>query len=114
MDNIPKITIEKRTFKINGNEDFILEYPSNYNDIVSKKLQNLEVDAAFFPVDGRLGESQEKGVIEFVKQVSTKNLIAMHRVGYSSWIPSHNFKSNAPADMNIWSPTKPGEKIFVE
>ena len=42
MDNIPKITIEKRTFKINGNEDFILEYPSNYNDIVSKKLQNLE------------------------------------------------------------------------
>ena len=42
MDNIPKVTIEKRTIKINGNEDFILEYPSNYNDIVGKKLENLE------------------------------------------------------------------------
>lgn len=79
-----------------------------------KKMQNLEVDVAFFPVDGRLGESQEKGVVEFVNQVKTKNLIAMHRVGYSAWIPSHNFKINAPADMNIFSPINPGEKIFVE
>ena len=42
MESIPKITINKRTIKINGNEDFILEYPSNYNDIVGKKLENLE------------------------------------------------------------------------
>ena len=30
MSNLPKITIEKRKFKINDTEDFILEYPSNY------------------------------------------------------------------------------------
>ena len=42
MQNSKAITIEKRIFKINGNEDFVLEYPSNYDEIVSKKLQNLE------------------------------------------------------------------------
>ena len=42
MSGIPKITIEKRIFKINDKEDFVLEYPSNYEEIVDKKLQNLE------------------------------------------------------------------------
>ena len=42
MTNIPRITIEKRIFKINNNEDFILEYPSNYEEIVNKKLKNIE------------------------------------------------------------------------
>ena len=41
-NNIPKVTIEKRIIKINGTEDFVLEYPSNYDDIVNKKLQNLD------------------------------------------------------------------------
>lgn len=80
-----------------------------------KKLQGLEVDVAFFPVDGRLGEAQEKGVTEFVKQVDVKNLIAMHRVGYPAWIPSRNFLENAPAEIKIWSPTISGDKrIFVD
>ena len=80
-----------------------------------KKLQGLEVDVAFFPVDGRLGEAQEKGVTEFVKQVDVKNLVAMHRVGYPAWIPSRNFLENAPAEIKIWSPTISGDKrIFVD
>ena len=74
-------------------------------------MQGLEVDVAFFPVDGRLGEAQEKGVTEFVKQVSVKNLIAMHRVGYPAWIPSRNFRDNAPDNLNIWSPMKSGERF---
>ena len=76
-----------------------------------KRMQGLEVDVAFFPVDGRLGEAQEKGVTEFVKQVSVKNLIAMHRVGYPAWIPSRNFRDNAPDNLNIWSPMKSGERF---
>ena len=56
-----------------------------------KKMQNLEVDVAFFPVDGRLGEAQEKGVTESVKQVEVKDLVAMHRVGYPAWIPLLSF-----------------------
>ena len=79
-----------------------------------KKLQGLEVDVAFFPVDGRLGESQEKGVTEFVKQVDVKNLVAMHRVGYPAWIPSRNFLENAPAEIKIWSPIISGDKRIFE
>ncbi len=79
-----------------------------------KRMQGLEVDVAFFPVDGRLGEAQEKGVTEFVKQVSVKNLIAMHRVGYSAWIPSRNFRDNAPDNLNIWSPIKSGERQIID
>lgn len=79
-----------------------------------KRLENLEVDVAFFPVDGRLGNSQEMGATEFVKQTQTKTLIAMHRVGYHAWIPSENFFSTARS-LPIWSPTIPGEKIkFVD
>ena len=79
-----------------------------------KKMQNLEVDVAFFPIDGRLGESQEKGVVEFVKQVDVKYLVAMHRVGYPAWIPSLNFRDNAPAEIKIWSPTVSGDKRILE
>ena len=42
MSNIPKITIEKRIFKVGNNENFILEYPSNYEEVVSRKLNNLQ------------------------------------------------------------------------
>lgn len=76
-----------------------------------KRLQGINVDTAFFPVDGRLGESQEKGVTEFIKQVCVKNLVAMHRVGYPTWIPSRNFINEAPDELNIWSPVTSGEKM---
>jgi len=42
MSNIPKITIEKRILKVGNNENFILEYPSNYEEVVSRKLNNLQ------------------------------------------------------------------------
>ena len=42
MSSNPKITIEKRIFKLNDNENFILEYPSNYEEIANKKLTNLQ------------------------------------------------------------------------
>lgn len=75
-----------------------------------KKLQGLDADIAFFPVDGRLGNSQEMGVTEFIKQTNIKSLVAMHRVGYPAWIPSHNFMTKA-RNLPIWSPTTSGEKI---
>ena len=40
--NVQKITIEKRVFKLDNNEDFILEYPSNYKELVDKKLNKLQ------------------------------------------------------------------------
>ena len=42
MSNDKKITIEKRVFKLANNEDFILEYPSNYKELVDKKLNKLQ------------------------------------------------------------------------
>lgn len=76
-----------------------------------KRMKGLEVDVAFFPVDGRLGNSQEMGVTEFIKNTEAKSLIAMHRAGFPAWTPSNNFQlSTTP--LPIWSPVKPGEKRF--
>ena len=36
-----KITIEKRVFKLENDKEFVLEYPSNYNEIVDRKLKKL-------------------------------------------------------------------------
>ena len=73
-----------------------------------KFLKDLEANIAFFPVDGRLGSSQEKGVTEFVKQTNVKTLVAMHRVGFPAWIPSRNFLKEA-RKIPYWSPTYSGE-----
>ena len=73
-----------------------------------KRLQGLQADVAFFPVDGRLRGSQEKGVTEFVKQTEVKTLVAMHRVGFPAWIPSRNFLKEA-RKIPYWSPTYSGE-----
>ncbi len=77
-----------------------------------KRLKGLEVDVAFFPVDGRLGAFQELGVTEFVKKTDIKSLVAMHRVGYPAWIPSHKFLSETKA-LPIWSPVEAGEKRML-
>lgn len=74
-----------------------------------KRMKGMDVDAAFFPVDGRLGISQEMGVTEFVKKTDIKALVAMHRVGYPAWIPSHKFLTET-RPLPIWSPVIPGER----
>ena len=73
-----------------------------------KRLKGLTADIAFFPVDGRLGGSQEKGVTEFMKQTEIKTLVAMHRVGFPAWIPSRNFAKEA-GQVPFWCPTYSGE-----
>ena len=44
MSNETKIKIEKREFKIKNGEKFILEYPSNFEEIANKKLSQLQQD----------------------------------------------------------------------
>ncbi len=73
-----------------------------------KRLDGMEADVAFFPIDGRLGDLQEKGAIEFVARTNLKSFVAMHRVDYPVWIPSQEFLS-AAKNIPTWSPTKPGE-----
>ena len=42
MSTPPKINIEKRIFNLGNNETFLLEYPSNYEEIANKKIYRLE------------------------------------------------------------------------
>lgn len=41
-DTYIKPTIEKKVIKLEDGTDFVLDYPSNYNEIVNKKLAKLE------------------------------------------------------------------------
>ncbi|MBQ3443262.1 MAG: MBL fold metallo-hydrolase [Selenomonadaceae bacterium] len=74
-----------------------------------KRMDGMEADVAFFPVDGRLGSSQELGAIDFVAQTKVKGFVAMHRVDYPLWEPSQEFLAVAK-DIPTWSPIKPGEQ----
>ncbi|MBD3879931.1 MAG: MBL fold metallo-hydrolase [Quinella sp. 1Q5] len=74
-----------------------------------KRMDGMEADVAFFPVDGRLGNSQELGAIEFVAQTKVKSFVAMHRVDYPRWEPSQEFLAVAE-DIPTWSPLTPGEQ----
>ena len=77
-----------------------------------KRMKGLEVDVAFFPVDGRLRSSQELGVTEFIKNTEAKSLVAMHRVRFPAWIPSYKFQLEI-SPLPIWSPVTPGEKRLL-
>jgi len=73
-----------------------------------KRLAGLSFDLAFFPVDGRLGPSMERGAKVFCAETHPKALVSMHSVGYPTWQPSEGFF--APGrEIPIWSPTKAGE-----
>ncbi len=78
-----------------------------------KRLGDLEADVAFFPVDGRLGLSQEKGAIDFAAKTKIKSFVAMHRVDYPIWEPSQKFLSVSKG-IPIWSPIKPGERRIFD
>ena len=42
MSDNKKITIEKREFKLKDGENFILEYPSNFEEIANKKISKIQ------------------------------------------------------------------------
>lgn len=73
-----------------------------------KKLRGLAVDLAFFPVDGRLGASMDKGAREFVSTVTVKNLVTMHSVDYPAYVPPADFFPTHE-HFPVWSPRQPGE-----
>ena len=77
-----------------------------------KRMAGMQADLAFFPVDGRLGSSMEKGVREFVRTAEIRSLVTMHSVGYPAWQPSMDF-SPPGRSIPVWSPRSPGEeKVF--
>ena len=78
-----------------------------------KRLDGMDADIAFFPVDGRLGSSQEMGAIEFVSRTVVKSFVAMHRVDFPRWQPSDKFLA-AARGIPIWAPVTPGEHCSLD
>ena len=74
-----------------------------------KHLAGRSFDLAFFPVDGRLGPSMERGAKVFCAETHPKALVSMHSVGYPAWQPSKDFFAKG-AEIPVWSPTKAGEQ----
>lgn len=77
-----------------------------------KRLESLESDIAFFPVDSRLEEFLDLGAKEFCAHTKVKNLITMHNVGGKDWIVPEDFPNKA--DMqSIWSPKYAGQTHII-
>ena len=78
-----------------------------------KRLEGLEADVAFFPVDGRLGEAWDMGAKEFCARTRVKALVGMHNVGFPLWKPGAEFF--APGrEIPYWMPKSPGEKRILD
>lgn len=78
-----------------------------------KRMNGMEADVAFFPIDDRLGASKEMGAIEFVSRTKVKTFVAMHRLDLPAWEPSIDFLA-AAKNVQIWSPTTPGEQRLFD
>ncbi len=72
------------------------------------RMQGLDADVAFFPVDGRLEESMDKGAKAFCAATDVKSLVTMHSVGYPVWEPPADFFAEG-REIPVWSPRQPGE-----
>ncbi len=77
-----------------------------------KKLDGLEADVAFFPVDLRLEEFCDLGVKEFCRRTTIKQLVTMHNAQNAPWVPSQDL-FEAGKDIPLWIPGKPGETIQI-
>lgn len=77
-----------------------------------KRLEGLDVDVAFFPVDGRMGEACAMGAKEFCARTKTRALVTMHNVGFAAWQPPKDFFA-VGREIPVWSPVQPGEKITI-
>jgi len=74
-----------------------------------KYLAGRSFDLAFFPVDGRLGPSMERGAKVFCTETHPKALVSMHSVGYPVWHPSADFFEPG-CEIPTWSPQRAGER----
>ena len=82
-----------------------------FNDEM-EMLKGIECDIAFFPVDARLEEAREWGVLGFLEQVKVKDmLVAMHYFG-DVWEPSLYFNAKY-GRIPLWVPQKDGESITI-
>ena len=95
------------------------KWDHKYNQVLAKelfekemdKLDGLQLDVAFFPVDSRLEEFRAAGVKEFCSRVDVRQLVAMHTRG-ERWAPPLGFPGNGKA-VASWCPFFSGDKLQV-
>ena len=75
-----------------------------------QRLDGLEADVAFFPVDGRLGAAWDMGAKEFVARTKVKALVTMHNVGYPAWQPTEDFFVPG-RNIPYWTPLATGDSV---
>ena len=76
------------------------------------KLKGESFDVVFFPVDARLEEAREWGVLSFLEVVKAeKLLVSMHHFG-EAWAPSPYFKACHEA-LPLWIPSQCGEEFDI-
>jgi L-ascorbate metabolism protein UlaG (beta-lactamase superfamily) len=76
-----------------------------------KKLAGINLDVAFFPVDGRLGEYSAIGAREFCRSTATSHFIAMHTCG-KVWADRSAF-SEENKGLSVWCPVAAGENMTI-
>lgn len=73
-----------------------------------RRMEGMEADVAFFPVDGRLEASKTKGAKAFCAATRVRSLVTMHNVGYPRVeLPPDFFMPGR--EIPVWSPVSPGE-----
>ncbi len=88
-----------------------IEAGKNFKEELAR-IEETQVDVAFFPVDARLQVAREWGVKAFLSHVDADLLVPMHANG-SPWLPSYEFRYAYP-DQKLWIPQKSGESYEGE
>lgn len=105
MSNPPKITIEKRIFKIENGETFLLEYPSNYEEIANKKISKLQKEyesVAKINNNSTISQSKNNNQVEIKKGYISKEKIEKNNLN-SDDNNSHNNYYQEIGNVEIFS-----------
>ena len=78
-----------------------------------KQMTKAEADLAFFPVDGRLDPSIDKGAKVFCAETEVRALVTMHPSAIQPGSRQRAFSSR-PFHSRLWSPRTPGEKACLK
>lgn len=77
------------------------------------KLQGLQVDYAMFPVDNRLEEAMEWGLIEFLRRVTVNGLLVPMHLNGPVWQPS-TYYGALFGQVPLWNVSSDGDSICVD
>jgi L-ascorbate metabolism protein UlaG (beta-lactamase superfamily) len=96
------------------------KWDHKYNQVLAQnlfekemdKLEGLQLDVAFFPVDSRLEEYRSIGVKEFCSRVNVEQLVAMHTRG-ERWSPPSGFFAKGKV-VAFWCPIFSGDRLQVK